>query len=297
MATTEPVSDIVKRIGNPQEGDTDAVIREFLATFTAKELRSACKIYHVKVRSKNSKLDNKIGYENVLVQLARSRRESEEAARDERDKRRSEQVAAGSVSTRKTKHCCFRLLNVLFSDRFVDQLGLMGARPTRRELDAGAVRGRNSFWKDVAAEFIKELPEYGRLVTADSRFDGTDPSHIVPHAGEKLQQIWKEATTKFATAHARATQSGTHEPDFYDFCSGQLEPLYINAWLTVRPQAFDAAVGSMPKSTCLDTLTSDDTESKKVEKSDETALGKRRRAETNEVITYLETRFGSHEFS
>ncbi|KAG1689044.1 hypothetical protein DVH05_002928 [Phytophthora capsici] len=60
----------------------------------------------------------------------------------------------------------------------------MGARPTRRELDAGAVGGWNAFWVQVAVEYVKDRPEYGRLVSADSRFEAVDPHHIVPHTSE-----------------------------------------------------------------------------------------------------------------
>jgi hypothetical protein len=227
--------------------DTNDTIRAFLAAYTATELRSACKIYHVKVRSKNANIDNKVGYENVLVQLARSRRESEEAPLDERAKPHDTASSPNAVGTRKTRHCGFRLLNVLYIDNFVEQLDQMGARPTRRELDAGTVRGRNAFWLEVALEFAKNRPAYGRLVLTDSRFAAIGLHHILPHTSEKLQQIWKDVTQKFALVHARATQLGTHEMKFYDFCSGQVEPLFLDAWFSLYPQAFDAAVGAMPK--------------------------------------------------
>ncbi|EEY55412.1 uncharacterized protein PITG_09368 [Phytophthora infestans T30-4] len=154
MATTEPVTNIVKRIGQPLHGDNDEEIRSFLTGFTAKELRSACRIYHVKVRSKTANLDSKVGYENVLVELARSQRESENATRDKRDKRQGSAGVVAAVTTH-----------------------------------AGAVAGRNAFWVQVAVDYVKDRPEYGRLVSAISRFKGVDPHHIVPHTSEKLMQI------------------------------------------------------------------------------------------------------------
>ncbi|EGZ23143.1 hypothetical protein PHYSODRAFT_454285, partial [Phytophthora sojae] len=181
-----------------------------------KELRSVCKLFGAKVRSKNGSTDNKMGYVTILVQLARSRRESEEATRDQRSKllQGSEgQLSTSLASTRKIRHCSFRLLNVLFSERLCDRLGQM-----------------------------------------DDRFSGIDPGHMVPHDGPKLNQIWKDTSAKYSAAHARATQSGLHESEFYDFCMGQLDALYVSAWLQVRPQAFSAAVGSMPKYCQVDTL-------------------------------------------
>lgn len=55
----------------------------FLGAFTTKELCSACKNFHVKVRTKNANLDNKMGYQTMLVQVSHVRRESEEAVSDQ----------------------------------------------------------------------------------------------------------------------------------------------------------------------------------------------------------------------
>lgn len=159
MTSTDPVTDLVKRIGSPQPGETDDSLQEIMTGHTVKELRSVCKLFGAKVRSKNGSTDNKMGYVTILVQLARSRRESEEATRDQRSKllQGSEgQLSTSLASTRKIRHCSFRLLNVLFSERLCDRLGQMGAQPARRELDAGAVGGHNVFWQEVAAEFAAE---------------------------------------------------------------------------------------------------------------------------------------------
>lgn len=302
MASTDPVTDIVKRIASPQPGETDDKLRAFLTSYTAKELRSVCKIFSVKVRSKNGNLDNKTGYETILVQLARSRRESEEAAADQRSKLlqgTEVQLTVALASTRKTRHCSFRLMNVIFSERFCDRLDEMGTQPARRELDAGAVGGLNSFWKEVAAEFVMERSEYSGLVSRDARFSGIDPGHMVPHDSTKLKQMWKDTSAKYAAAHARAMQSGTHETDFFDFCMGQLDALYVSAWLLVRPQAFCAAVGSMPKHCQLDTLEeqslSDVGPCTTPNSSKKSANSRKRVSETDTVIAFLESRFGSSE--
>ncbi|POM75579.1 Hypothetical protein PHPALM_7304 [Phytophthora palmivora] len=297
MPSAAPAPAIVNRIGSPQPGETDESLRKFLAGHTAKELRSVCKHFSVKVRSKKGNMDNKIGYVTILVRLARSRRESEEAAHDQRNKLlqgTDEQLATSLSSTRKTKHCSFRLVNVLFSERFCDRLGQMGSQPTRRELDTGAVGGHNGFWQEVAAEFAEERAEYAGLVSRDERFSCIDPGHVVPHDSNKLKQIWKDTSAQYAAAHARATQSGAHESDFYDFCMGHLDALYVSAWLVVRPQAFGAAVGSMPKHCQLDTLdaleSSDETSSSKISTPN---VSKKRSSDAETVIAFLESRFGS----
>ncbi|KAE8979922.1 hypothetical protein PF011_g22652 [Phytophthora fragariae] len=201
MPPIPSVTAIVSRIEKPEAGDTDDSLRAFLGAFTAKELRSACKNFHVKVRTKNANMDNKVGYQTMLVQLSHARRESEEAESDQRDKmlQGSEgQLVQALASTRKTRHCSFRLVNILFSEKFCDRLGSMGTQPKRRELDAGAVGGNNAFWKEVAVEYSNDREEYGRLVPRDGRFDAIDPGHIVLHDSEKLKQMWKDISAKGA---------------------------------------------------------------------------------------------------
>ncbi|KAE9322682.1 hypothetical protein PF001_g4284 [Phytophthora fragariae] len=157
----DPVTDIVRRIVSP------------LMPYTTKELHFVCKIFSVKVRSKNSNLDNKTGYDTILAQLARSRWKSEDAATDQRNKvlqGTEVQLTVARASTRKTRHCSFRLLNVIFSERFCDCLNETNTQPVRRKLGAGAVGDLNSFWKNVAAVLVMELSEYAGLVSRDARF-------------------------------------------------------------------------------------------------------------------------------
>ncbi|KAE9225816.1 hypothetical protein PF005_g5375 [Phytophthora fragariae] len=70
----------------PSSEETEETPRAFLDAFTAKDLRTSCRTYYINVRGKGDSLDNKQGYNDMLVILARSRRESEEAASDERAK-------------------------------------------------------------------------------------------------------------------------------------------------------------------------------------------------------------------
>ncbi|GMF40555.1 unnamed protein product [Phytophthora fragariaefolia] len=172
-------------------------------------------------------------------------------------------------------------------------------KPARRELDAGAVGGHNVFWQEVAAEFAAEREEYAGLVSKDDQFSGINPGHMVPHDDPKLKQIWKDTSAKYAAAHARATQSGSHESDFYYFCIGQLDALYVSAWLQVRSQAFSAAVGSMPKYCQLDTLgepvSAEETSSTKASNNSKSNSSKNRASDAETVIAFLESRFGSTE--
>lgn len=80
---------------------------------------------------------------------------------------------------------------------------------------------------------------------------------------------------------------------------GQLDALYVSAWLQVRPQAFSAAVGSMPKYCQVDTLeepvAAEETFSTKDSNNSKSNSSKKRASDAETVIAFLESRFGSTE--
>jgi hypothetical protein len=49
----------------------------------------------------------------------------------------------------RTKHCNFRLLNILFHDRFATDFATIGDTATRAELDKGETNANNPFWERV----------------------------------------------------------------------------------------------------------------------------------------------------
>ncbi|KAE9151341.1 hypothetical protein PF006_g4352 [Phytophthora fragariae] len=144
----DPVTDIVRRIVSP------------LMPYTTKELHFVCKIFSVKVRSKNSNLDNKTGYDTILAQLARSRWKSEDAATDQRNKvlqGTEVQLTVARASTRKTRHCSFRLLNVIFSERFCDCLNETNTQPVRPDCYHQSEQQRDA---KTGATMLQDLVSY-----------------------------------------------------------------------------------------------------------------------------------------
>ncbi|KAE9128509.1 hypothetical protein PF007_g5237 [Phytophthora fragariae] len=128
--------------------------------YTTKELHFVCKIFSVKVRSKNSNLDNKTGYDTILAQLARSRWKSEDAATDQRNKvlqGTEVQLTVARASTRKTRHCSFRLLNVIFSERFCDCLNETNTQPVRPDCYHQSEQQRDA---KTGATMLQDLVSY-----------------------------------------------------------------------------------------------------------------------------------------
>ena len=60
-------------------------------------------------------------------------------ALDSARKRQDEAEKPGSTATRKEAQCTFRLINLLFSDKFAEDFCNTGRTPTRDDIDRGAV--------------------------------------------------------------------------------------------------------------------------------------------------------------
>jgi hypothetical protein len=59
-----------------------------------------------------------------------------------------------NTSPRKEIQCTYRLLNVLFSDKFSEEFSLLGNRATRAGLDTGKCANDKMFWTKVASNFF-----------------------------------------------------------------------------------------------------------------------------------------------
>ncbi|KAG4224807.1 hypothetical protein PC116_g26751 [Phytophthora cactorum] len=74
--------------------------------------------------------------------------------------------AGVDTSERRSRHCLYRLLNVLFSEGFFERFITSGDALSRRELDEGGRR----FWEEVAEAFNTMNDDFNRLVSDDSLF-------------------------------------------------------------------------------------------------------------------------------
>ena len=67
------------------------------------------------------------------------------------------------VSTRKTRNCAYRLLNILFSEEFAGEFATIGDAGTRAELDAGSASNNRGFWKKVEAAFLRKHEVFDKI--------------------------------------------------------------------------------------------------------------------------------------
>lgn len=179
-------------------------------------------------------------------------------ALDNAHKQQQESRTPGSTATRKEAQCTFRLVNLLFSDKFAEDFSNTGCTPTREAIDRGLVASNNKeFWDRVRYDFVHEIDEY-HLMEIDeedrqlfNELGGNiDPGKIVPHSSEKLRDtIWKDLNSEYKRAMHRFTTSGEHNSNFFDYCYGKLDTYYLYKKLQkMRPGLNEFVLAELPKS-------------------------------------------------
>ena len=243
------VNDLVAEQAHVSEIDVDdngvaiGVSGVLWESFQSKQLRTICS--RLSVRGvKNAKKSIMIDH---IVRWYRNK-QIYDAALLKRDMQAS--------PTRKTLHCAFRLMNVLFSDAFAGDFATIGDVATRESLDSGKAGNEQAFWEKVEVAFgtVCEPPnvDFDQLhfTIDDDAFFGTsghiNPSIIVPHTWKKLRAIWKAVNSDYKAALSRFTVSGTHSSDFFSFCLGKLEPYYLRKHLEAKPQLNDMVAADLP---------------------------------------------------
>ncbi|GMF37895.1 unnamed protein product [Phytophthora fragariaefolia] len=167
----------------------------------------------------------------------------------------SQRRKATAEQTTKTKHCMFRLINVLFSDKFAQRFAENNGPVSRTDLDRGAVNRNPQFWTYVASSFAEDRLEYGWLVASHPKFGGIRPSIVTVHNGVKLRGMWGEITSEYQRClNNFNSESGTHAPDFYSFCYDRIDMLYLHFWLEKILNLLAAVAGRLVDAAQVDTM-------------------------------------------
>ncbi|KAF4127891.1 hypothetical protein GN958_ATG22947 [Phytophthora infestans] len=213
----------------PSDGSEDA-LRGALAVYLARDLRTACSSLRIQPQGKaRSNQNNKAGYITLLCEYWQARQDGVAVTASDPPK-----PDIPSASTRRTKHCFFRLANVIFSESFAVRLHEMDASPSRYALDVGAVNAYNNFWQDVEAAFASKNPEFDSLVVNRVECGGWLRATTL--------QVWQIRVNR---GHTPAT-----------FSTSKLEVLYLHDWLRRRPSMLSTVERKLPKRARLDTLES-----------------------------------------
>ena len=106
------------------------------------------------------------------------------------------------MTLRKTIHCQFRLLNILFSDSMVHDFFSSGNTPTKEDLEHHNVGIKSVFWTTVHSAFMHGIAyKYGfadKVNFIHPQFENQeiDPSKFLLHSPHKLYDMWKEYGVK-----------------------------------------------------------------------------------------------------
>ena len=199
---------------------------------------------------------------------------------------------------RREPQCPFRLLNILFSDKFAEAFGRTGDLATRDQLDSGTAGNQQYFWLQIEKDFHDDtIMEYSFLKFTDHD-DGIfeeqelriNPGIVVKHPWHKLRNIWKSINKDYREAVRKYTQSGTHERDFWKFCNGNLPVLYLQKLLDLRPNLNKFVELDLPRNVFLNSTMSKKEVSEKLKASasvaseTSSARSKKRRTEVAEQI-------------
>ncbi|KAE9204759.1 hypothetical protein PF004_g17745 [Phytophthora fragariae] len=154
----------------------------------------------------------------------------------------------------RSKHCCIRLLNLLFSDLFAVRFASIGDTPTRPLLDTGDIHSGSSFWRDITVEFNTNRTDYNKLISPDVRFDGVDASVIVVHDAGSLCDLWKKCNSNYMKVMACFTKSGEHGDDFFDYCGGAVDVFYLRKCLEIKHDLTSFVEGGLRECDQFDSL-------------------------------------------
>ena len=198
---------------------------------SAKQLRRLCIVFRVK-GYKNAKKNETI---DILKRWCFNKKIYQAMYKEVHE--------SSAGAPRKEVQCAFRLMNILFSDRFALDFANIGNIATRESLDTKKAANDEHFWERVQQEFVTSNSSstnnaYNQLHFSDDKiFDlhnHINPGKIVLHSWKKLRAMWKAVNAEYKAALSRYTVSGTHESDFFAFCKGNLETYYLRLHLQQR---------------------------------------------------------------
>ncbi|KAF4040996.1 hypothetical protein GN244_ATG06764 [Phytophthora infestans] len=166
-----------------------------------------------------------------------------------------------SGNTRRTRHCMFRLVNVVLSKDMVTRLvEVTEMNFDRADLDDPQFSEKALFWRDVETAYKENDEEYSGLIADDVDFVGITPDTIVPQNAAKLEELWRELTSFFSISKANFRLSGTHDQEFKKFTHGKADVLYlcywtkVEVWALLRPEELSCVRGNMYEEDEFDSL-------------------------------------------
>ncbi|KAK1948374.1 hypothetical protein P3T76_000664 [Phytophthora citrophthora] len=219
---------------------TEENLSAFLSVSNAKTLRRVCTKLGLKATSRRTNWDHKAGYISLLWDYYRARPDGiNDASEGSREKTIPPYEGKG------TRHCSFRLLNVIFSDEFVDRLGEAGKTLSRHEGNENA-----RYWVDITEAYNNDKQRYNGFALGEAKpqYILIDPALALPHSRSKLKWLWEKVIQRYENALTKAKKAESSDA-FWKYCDGHVDALYMDDWLQVREGHQVIVVGLLPQKT------------------------------------------------
>jgi len=232
-----------------EDGKVEAICGVPVKYIAVAQLRTLC----VGLQVRGYKSASKGALLQLLADYLQNKQQYEANKLDKSDKEKP----------RKTIHCTFRLVNILFSDKFANNFSRLGDMLKRHELDNSSNTGfSEDFWKRVQLAFVLDCPEYGHLLASHAAFEvnSINAGNVVCHDWQKLRRMWKELNSLYCKAKDRFSKSGTHDMDFMLFTSGKLDVYYLWQCLQIKPALCDYVDNCLPEFVFYDLVSAADGE-------------------------------------
>lgn len=152
-------------------------------------------------------------------------------------------------------NCALRLFNVMFSDKFVPKFMGIGNQRTRFELDTNN-SPEMAFWKEVLLDYLDESnPHYGQLQYHHQALQrkGINPSKICFQMDwRKLQSTFRFVRGLWSAAFSNHAASREYGSDFWFYCNGRLDVLYLYLHTRQKPYLINAVRVNMTVNATFD---------------------------------------------
>lgn len=236
---------------NDDASDDRNIVAEPYERFTSTQLRTECyRRGAPPIKSGPRANYTKAGFIELLrrTDKAAANRAAGGAAADEDALIRPRRPRQITIAPARTRHCAIRLLNVLFSEQFVDrfttEIDAVAAAASAMRLDV-VTEARASFWPDIGEAFVSDLPLFELLVSDHDCLRNVDPSVAVQHHYSKLKSMWGDLARRYErTSTAMRSGAQAYESmDFFGFCKGHEDTYYLHCWLERHPHVGAALRG------------------------------------------------------
>ncbi|GMF54231.1 unnamed protein product [Phytophthora fragariaefolia] len=142
----------------PPDGEEPS-LRVLLDPHRSKLLRSACVKLKLNPQRRASVQDSKTGYIDLLHKYHSDKADGEQVALTGPAKTGGG-AGAKEVEPRATQHDAFRLINILFSPKFVDHMFEADKNQSRSNIDKHAINEDSDLWRQVTHDFNEDRENY-----------------------------------------------------------------------------------------------------------------------------------------